>query len=59
MVWCVMSNTNSQLQKTQYHARNGGMNNVLHLKEILHLSVMYAKSVLLGDALCILPSKGT
>jgi hypothetical protein len=35
------------------------MNNRLHFKEILHLSVMYTKSVLLGDALCILQSKGT
>jgi hypothetical protein len=54
-----MNNTNSQLQKTQYHASNDGMNNVLHLKEILHLSVIYAKCVLLGDALCIFQSKGT
>lgn len=57
LVWCVMNNTDSQLKKTQYHARNGVMNNVLHWKEILHLSVMYANCVLLGDALCILQSK--
>ena len=57
-----MSQTKCQLQKTEYSAlsaKNGVMNNRLHLKEILHLNVMYTKSVLLGDALCILQSKGT
>jgi hypothetical protein len=49
-----MSDTQCQLQKS---AKNGAINNGLHLKEILHLGMMYTKSVLLGDALCILQSK--
>jgi hypothetical protein len=58
----VMSDKKSQLQKTGYgalSAKDGGTSNVLRLKEISHLSVTFAKRVLLGNALRTLRSLGT
>jgi hypothetical protein len=56
-----MSDNNSQLQKTGYgalNAKNGGSGTVLLLKEISLLSAIFAKRILVGDALRPLRSKG-
>jgi hypothetical protein len=57
-----MSDTKSQLQKAGYSvlsAKHADTSNVLCLKEISHISVTFAKRVLLGDALRTLRSLGT